>query len=162
MMPTAPSSRPCFLADAMLSRLARWLRVLDFDTYFDPEVDDPELVRLADRERRILLTRDRHLVTHLQPQRSVLVVHDKPLDQLRQVIEACRLEPPPALFVRCAVCNTPLRDARDDEIAAHMPARSRSLPGTVSRCPGCLRMYWPGSHTWRMRATLEAALPGWL
>ncbi|GHA83518.1 Mut7-C RNAse domain-containing protein [Modicisalibacter luteus] len=151
-----------FLADAMLGRLARWLRVLDFDTVFDPAIDDPELVALADTEGRILLTRDRHLVEYLQPARSVLITRDAPLEQLRQVIETCRLEPPPALFTRCMVCNTPLRHATEDEAATLQPGRARTLPGPVWRCPGCLRVYWPGTHTWRMRETLQQALPEWL
>jgi uncharacterized protein len=151
-----------FLADAMLGRLARWLRVLDFDTVFDPAIDDPELVDLADAEKRILLTRDRHLVEYLQPDRSVLITWDAPLEQLRQVIETCRLEPPPTLFTRCMICNTPLRHASEEEVATLQPGRARALPGQVWRCPGCLRVYWPGTHTWRMRETLQQALPDWL
>lgn len=153
---------PGFIADAMLGRLARWLRVLDFDTRFDPSIDDPDLVRLADGEGRILLTRDRHLVAYLQPVRSVLITHDEPLAQLRQVIEICQLVPPEALFVRCMLCNTPLRDATEEEATNLRPDRSRTLPGPVKRCPGCMRVYWPGTHTWRMRETLQAALPDWL
>lgn len=161
-MATTPHSEPRFFADAMLGRLARWLRVLGFDTRLDPAIDDPELVQLADAERRILLTRDRHLVMHRCPARSVLVTVDAPIEQLHQVIDACCLAPPTALFTRCLVCNTPLRDTSDEEAATLRPARSRSLPGPVKRCPGCQRIYWPGSHTWRMRETLTQALPEWL
>ena len=161
-MVTTAYSDSRFLADAMLGRLARWLRVLDFDTLFDPAIDDPELVALADTESRILLTRDRHLITHLKPARSALITQDAPLDQLRQVIQACHLAPPEALFSRCMICNTPLRNATEEEAATLRPGRSRSLPGPVRRCPNCLRVYWPGSHTWRMRETLQAALHDWL
>ena len=153
---------PRFLADAMLGRLARWLRVLDFDTVFDPAIDDPALVYLADTEGRVLLTRDRHLVKYLKPVRSVLVTRDAPLEQLRQVIDTCQLDSPPALFTRCMVCNTPLRHATENEAATLPPERARALSGPVQRCPGCLRVYWPGSHTWRMRETLQRALPDWL
>ena len=50
---------PRFAADAMLGRLARWLRVLGFDTAYDSAIADPELVRMAAIEERVLLTRDR-------------------------------------------------------------------------------------------------------
>jgi len=49
-----------FLADAMLGRLARWLRMLGYDTWYDAAADDHSLVMRADYERRIVLTRDRH------------------------------------------------------------------------------------------------------
>lgn len=145
----------------MLGRLARWLRTLGFDTFYDPAVHDPQLVALADAEGRVLLTRDRHLVQHLRPGRALLIASDAPLDQLREVVAACGLSPPAAPFTRCPVCNALLRPATADEAAALVPEASRGLPGTVSRCPGCGRVYWEGSHTRRMRQALSQALPGW-
>jgi uncharacterized protein with PIN domain len=54
--------QPSFLADAMLGRLARWLRVLGVDTLYEPTLSDPELVSRAELDGRIVLTRDRALV----------------------------------------------------------------------------------------------------
>lgn len=161
-MPSNEPGEACFLADAMLGRLARWLRVLGFDTRFDPAIDDPQLVEMANAEGGILLTRDRHLVTHLRPARSVLVSCDAPLEQLRQVIDECQLAAPRALFTRCLLCNTRLDEATGTEAAVLRPAQARALPGPVRRCPTCRRVYWPGSHTWRMREALQDALPDWL
>ncbi|MHB0774216.1 Mut7-C RNAse domain-containing protein [Halomonas sp. WWR20] len=158
---TPPHSQTRFLADEMLGRLARWLRVLGFDTFYACSLNDHALVRIADEESRVLLTRDRHLVTYLRPAQSQLVTHDAPLAQLREVIESCRLSPPDQLFTRCLVCNACLREANDREIAMFVPEAALALPGPVRRCPGCQRIYWPGSHTWRMRDTLTAALPDW-
>lgn len=158
---TGESAGPRFLADAMLGRLARWLRVLGLDTEYDPSVDDPDLVTWAAREGRVLLTRDRHLVEHLRPPRSVLVQSDAPLGQLREVVDACGVGAPAALFSRCPVCNGALRRATDEERERLVPERARSLPGPVHRCPRCLRVYWLGSHTERMRRTLAGAFPEW-
>jgi uncharacterized protein with PIN domain len=157
-----PDPRPRFLADAMLGRLARWLRTLGFDTLYNPAPDDRELVAIAAAEERVLLTRDRHLVAHLRPQRALLITDDAPLDQLRQVVAECGLAPPAALFSHCAVCNGVLRPATPDEAAAGVPAASRGLPGPVRRCPDCGRVYWEGSHTRRMREALGRTLPGWI
>lgn len=153
---------PRFLADAMLGRLARWLRTLGYDTAYDPSADDPVLVAQADAEARVLLTRDRRLVADLRPARSVLVRSDAPLAQLHEVAEACGLAAPPGLFTRCAVCNGVLRPATVTEAGALVPPRVRERGGAVWRCPSCGRAYWDGSHTRRMRATLAAAFPEWV
>jgi uncharacterized protein with PIN domain len=112
MPPAAPAPHlpadPRFAADAMLARLARWLRTLGFDTTLDPELADPDLVRHADEEHRVLLTRDRLLLRDLRPRRAIEVHDDAPLAQLRQVVTTQALPPPAELFTRCTVCNTPL------------------------------------------------------
>lgn len=155
-----PEADPRFLADAMLARLARWLRVLGYDTAFDSSLDDSELVRLATAEDRVLLTRDRHLVHHLRPPRSVLVAATKPLIQLQEVVDRCDLTVSRELFTRCLVCNALLRRATAAEMSALVPERAREGAGQVLRCDNCGRIYWPGSHVRRMRATLAATFSG--
>ena len=152
-----------FLADAMLARLARWLRVLGFDTFHDPAVHDAALVRMSNSEGRTLLTRDRHLLRELRPARALEIVHDGPMDQLRQVVATLSLPAPPELFTRCSVCNSPLSEPLPFERAEPLlPDGVRDMQPTVRQCPTCLRIYWCGSHTRRMRAAIEQALPGWL
>jgi hypothetical protein len=150
-----------FLADAMLGRLARWLRVLGCDASYDPTVHDPALVDWARAEDRILLTRDRPLVLELRPGRFLLIVAERPLDQLRQVVTEVALTPPVELFTRCLVCNAVLQAASEAERTGLIPLEARGLPGPVRRCPGCGRMYWPGSHVRRMRGALAGAFPEW-
>jgi uncharacterized protein with PIN domain len=153
---------PRFTADAMLGRLARWLRALGYDTTYDPSIHDHELVARADAEGRTLLTRDRHLLRELRPARGVEIRSDVPLEQLKSVVDALALPPPDELFTRCLVCNTPLPPPLPEaEARALVPPKSRAIGGPVRRCPTCLRVYWPGSHARRMRAALAAALPAW-
>lgn len=152
-----------FLADAMLARLARWLRVLGFDTFFDAAVHDHAIVEIARSEGRMLLTRDRHLLRELRPPAALEIVHDAPLGQLKQVVEAFQLSAPAELFTRCMLCNAVLSDPLPlEEVRDLVPENSRSVVGPVRRCPSCLRVYWQGSHTRRMRAAIERTLPGWL
>jgi uncharacterized protein with PIN domain len=72
----------------MLGRLARWLRVLGFDTFYDAAIADPDLVAIAAREQRVLLTRDRHLLRELRPAQALEVRRDDPLEQLQDVVAA--------------------------------------------------------------------------
>jgi uncharacterized protein len=125
----ALASTPRFLVDAMLGRLARWLRVLGMDT------------------------------AELRPQRSLLVEADAPLLQLRQVVAQVGVAPPVELFTRCLVCNAELLPAGTEDWKTRIPPASRELPGPVRCCPSCKRVYWPGSHTRRMRAALARAFP---
>lgn len=152
---------PRFLADAMLGRLARWLRVVGFDTTYDALAPDAELVRQANEEGRVLLTRDRHLLRELRPVLALEILSDVPTEQLAQVVNRLQLAPPPELFERCMLCNVPLVALADDE-RHRVPAASRELAGPFRQCPRCGRVYWPGSHARRMHAALERALPGWL
>lgn len=147
----------------MLARLARWLRVLGFDTLYDPAVHDHELVQICNDDERTLLTRDRHLLRELRPLRALEIGHDGPLDQLRQVVTTQSLKPPTELFTRCTVCNTILSDPLPKpEADALVPEGVRGIPGPVRQCPACKRVYWHGSHTRRMRVAIERTLPGWL
>lgn len=152
---------PSFAADAMLGRLARWLRVLGFDTWYDPQVADPLLVRLADDEGRVLLTRDRHLLRELRPAQALELRRDDPLEQLRDVVQALALTGPVALFSRCLICNAPLEDLTREEIARLTAELEYTPPLPVRRCPHCDKLFWEGSHARRMRAALERVLPGW-
>src|SRR6476661_10024553 len=106
---------PRFFADAMLGRLARWLRVLGYDTAYDASLDDRTLVEIANREDRILLTRDRHLLRELRPRHAVEITQDAPLDQLAALVNELGLPAPKEVFRRCLLCNTPLDDVPDSE-----------------------------------------------
>ena len=145
----------------MLGRLARWLRALGYDTSYDESLADPVLVREANAQQRILLTRDRHLLRELRPERALEIRQDDPLQQLHAVATGLALQPPTELFTRCLLCNAPLQLLDADQAQPLLPAGVRDVPGPVRRCPQCGRLYWEGSHVRRMRAALQRVLPGW-
>jgi uncharacterized protein with PIN domain len=140
---------PRFLADAMLERLARWLRVLGVDVESaSGTAADRELVQLAAAEGRVLLTRDRRLALEHGAGEHLVVRSAAPLEQLREVVERFAIEVPSELFTRCLLCNLPLE-----------PTDHPGVPPPARRCPRCERVYWEGSHTRRMRAAIAGVLP---
>lgn len=153
------------IADAMLGRLARWLRALGHDVVFDPRLKDPELARTAAAQRRILLTRDLRLCAERgSPAWCVVLRERKPAQQLLELDRRLPLFRPgwaDRLFTRCMVCNTPLRPPSGHAARDLLPPAVRDDPAVhaagILRCPGCDRIYWRGSHTRRMQAWLEAA-----
>ncbi len=161
----APDPGPGFVADAMLGRLARWLRALGHDVVFDETLDDAGLARLARREGRLLLTRDRRLCeTRGSPAWCLLIEAERPAAQLREVDRRRGVFGAgwrDRAFTRCMVCNTPLVPASFEAARERLPREVRADPRVRSagfrRCPECERVYWEGSHTRRMRRWLEAA-----
>jgi hypothetical protein len=161
--PEAPppgGEEPRFCADAMLGRLARWLRVLGYDTTWQAHVEDGALVRLALDEGRVLLTRDRDLPRQWRVPRCLVLGSDAPLEQLREVVERCGLDPRRPLFRRCTRCNAPTGSVPRAEVAGRVPARVWRREERFTVCPGCGRVYWQGSHARRMRRTLARAVTG--
>jgi len=103
----SPEVKMKFIVDGMLGRLAKWLRILGYDTAYFPHLDDNQLVRLARAEGRLLLTRDRGLARR-RGLRCLLIENDHLEEQLGQILAELALtaEHP---FSRCPLCNTPLQ-----------------------------------------------------
>jgi uncharacterized protein with PIN domain len=151
--------RPRFVADCNVGRLARWLRALGYDTAFHPHIRDPDLVRLALAENRVLLTRDTDMlqrrVLASGAVRAILIRDDNVADQLRQVVAELGLDTGLALS-RCLECNQELEARRPVEVATRVPPHVRATQARYSECPSCGRVFWPGSHWRRMREVMAA------
>jgi len=142
-----------FVADTMLGRLARWLRALGYDTLYLRRASDLELLRIAREEGRLLLTRDTRLARTARAQG--LLIQAEGLDaQLRQVVAA--LGPSGGeLLSRCLECNTPLEARTREEVMGVVPAYTLETQSEFYGCPGCGKVFWPGSHADRMLARLR-------
>jgi uncharacterized protein with PIN domain len=98
-----------FVADVMLGKLARWLRILGFDTVYGNRAEDRELLQTAWRDRRVLLTRDHRLLESAKNIRGLLVESDDWRAQLVQVLGAFELRLGARPFSRCLACNARLK-----------------------------------------------------
>ncbi|MCS7178265.1 MAG: Mut7-C RNAse domain-containing protein [Anaerolineae bacterium] len=146
------------LADGMLGRLARWLRLLGYDTAYENHADDLELARRARAEGRILLTRDRALAAR-RGLRSLLIESEHVQEQVRQVVETLGPPPHPALS-RCSLCNVPLEPATPRQVADRVPPYVLQTQRRFGVCPACRRVYWAGTHLQHMRRYLRSPLAG--
>ena len=141
------------LADGMLGKLSKWLRLLGYDCAYDNVAGDPELARRARAESRVLLTRDRELAAR-RGLRALLIQSEILENQLRELQAALGPPPHPPLS-RCAVCNTALETAAPTEITARVPPYVLRTQAEFHHCPGCDRIYWPGSHFRGIRDRIE-------
>jgi uncharacterized protein with PIN domain len=139
---------PRFLADAMLGRLARWLRILGYDAEYFPGEDD-DLLRQARREGRVLLTRDTRLLQRRPLPPHLFIESD-------HVMAALRLNPavPPAH--RCSCCNAVLEPRDKAQVVGRVPEFVWSHHQAFWACPRCQRIYWAGSHRRRMEKAIKA------
>jgi len=145
---------PRFLADAMLGRLARWLRILGYDVEYSPGEDD-DLLHQARREGRILLTRDTRLVRRQRLPVHLFIQSDHVMEQLRQVVASLRLDPAAPPSRRCIRCNAILESRSKDEVLGRVPEFVWSRHEAFWGCPRCRRIYWAGTHRQRMEEAIR-------
>jgi uncharacterized protein with PIN domain len=150
-----------FIADSMLGRLAKSLRMLGFDVAYDPFIADQRLLAQARREQRIILTRDTQMLRRRGLPRLVFIASDHLRDQLAQVARELGVQlDRSALFTRCIVCNGELDAAPKESVRAEVPPYVYQTQGTFARCRGCGRTYWRGTHVEDMERRLEDLAAG--
>ena len=155
-----PLREPRFVLDVHLGRLAAFLRMLGFDALYANSASDPELVRISAGEHRILLTRDRGLLMHSAVTHGYWLRNTDSRRQAAEVVHRFDLTGCLRPFTRCMACNTPLVAAERDAVLHQLPPRVAAQYEEFQRCPRCARVYWKGTHYYRMRhwiAELAAA-----
>lgn len=146
---------PRLLCDEMLHRLGRWLRAAGYDTVIAGNgTADGAILAQAQAEDRVLVTRDRALAARAGPAVRTFALDSDRLDEgARQLRDRLGIDWCRAPFTRCLVDNTPLRAAEPSE-HARVPPGAHAPDGTLTTCPACGRLYWPGGHVRRMLARL--------
>jgi len=147
-----------FIADAMLGRLARWLRFLGFDTLYYPGISDTELIRIGREKNRFILTRDTRLVQRKGLENILLIHANDCLHQLVEVVTSLKLKHFNTLS-RCVRCNGQLIRIQDREKVRDMVPEYVFLSrDTFFKCTDCDRIYWEGSHPKHFRENLHHIL----
>lgn len=144
-----------FLLDCHLGRLAKYLRILGFDTMYDARAHDAELAEGA-AAGRFLLTRDRSLLMRKQVRLGLLVRGDDPREQLAWLARRLGLWAAAAPLRRCLRCNAVLEPVTKEAVWERIPPKTRLWCQEFVLCPGCGQLYWPGSHYDRMQEWIRA------
>lgn len=143
----SPPHPPRFILDIHLGQLARYLRLLGFDTLFpDHHHDDQDLAELAASQNRILLTRDRGLLKRSLVTYGYCLRHRDPLAQLRAVLHRYNLYAQIQAWPRCLRCNGQLHPIAKEAVWERLEPRTRLYYDEFQICQTCQQLYWKGSH----------------
>ena len=150
-----PLRTPRFVLDVHLGKLARYLRLLGFDTLYRNDYDDAELACLAGAERRILLTRDRGLLKRAMVTHGFFVRATDPRRQIEEVLDRLDLYRAIQPFQRCARCNGLLAAVSRCRVWERLPPKTRLYVEAFWKCGQCGQLYWEGSHMPHIRRFIE-------
>lgn len=145
-----------FIVDGMLGSLARWLRLIGFDTEYFSGRDKYFLAYRARNEKRIVLTCDRKFVMQHQSI-SVLIESENLRGQLKEVKRKLNLTFDRDLFFSlCSVCNQLLEPKNLSEIISQVPPYVARTQKNFSQCKKCGRIYWQATHWERMLSFIKS------
>ncbi len=151
-----------FIVDNNVGKLARWLRMMGYDTLFFEGDDDSIMIRTALTQGRVILTRDtqimRRRVVTSGRLKVVLIQSEEPELGLKQVLEALNLNCQFRPFTLCLECNQSLVKKSKEEVKDLVPAYVFKTRDQYRQCPRCRRVYWKGTHWEAMSKKLEKFL----
>lgn len=138
-----------FIADIMVGKLARYLRMAGNDVLYFNNISDDEILKIAKSEGRIVLTRDL-LMLQRRPFKnnsikSVFIKYDRVIKQLKQIKNDLAITLKPNLL-RCIECNTELLKAQKENLKDKIPPYVYETQKDFLHCPQCDKYYWRGTH----------------
>lgn len=152
--------KPRFILDCHLGKLARYLRRFNFDTAYQNDYQDEEIVEKALAENRIIVTRDHGLLMRRRITYGFFIHNDDPKRQLQEIFHRYDLlryyDNEEEQAARCPECNTPLEAVDKQEIIHRLEPKTKKYFQEFQRCPNCDKIFWRGSHYKRTETFLES------
>jgi len=144
------STQVKFIADNNVGKLARWLRVIGYDTLLFKEKDDRSMIEIALREDRVILTKDNQIAKRRLAMEGklkvMLIKQDNPKAQLQGTVKALHLSWQFKPFSLCLECNQILIPRSREEVQDLVPPYVFKTQEQYMECPACHRIYWQGTH----------------
>jgi len=150
-----------FIADGMLGKLTRWLRILGHNVKYSNKLDDPQLVMVAKKEGRILLTRDLGLYQQATA-KGVDTFYLKGQTEEERLAElakrfAIKLDVDMTVS-RCPKCNARVKLIPKERVVSRIEKNTFNHYNEFWECPKCEQVYWQGAHWTRIRKVLKDAM----
>lgn len=149
-----------FIADGMLGKLTRWLRMLGQDVKYSNQFEDDELITLAKEEQRVLLTRDMELYQRAISKGVEAFYVEGQTEAARLSELSKRFDIPLRIDMarsRCPKCNAKIQPSPKEALVGKVEKNTFAYYDDFWECPDCGSVYWQGAHWSRIRATLEEA-----
>jgi len=149
-----------FIVDGMLGKLTRWLRMLGHNVKYSNRLDDAQLIGIAKREKRILLTRDLELYQQATAKgvQAFYVDGKTEAERLAQLAKKFGISLEIDMAVsRCPKCNAQVKPTSKENVKGKVEETTFSHYNEFWQCTKCGQIYWQGAHWKRIRKTLETA-----
>ncbi len=144
-----------FILDVHLGTLAKYLRMFGFDTLYQNNYNDHEIINISLTESRTILTKDKGILKHNQVNRGYYIRNSNPEKQLVEILDRFDLKNSFNEFTRCLVCNTVLIKIDKDKIAGRLPQKVKERQSEFYFCNSCNKIYCPGSHYLKMKELIN-------
>jgi uncharacterized protein with PIN domain len=153
-----------FIVDHNVGKLAKWLRIMGYDSLFFDGEDDWQMVKTALAEERVILTRDTQImrrgVIASGRLKAILIQSDEPEQQIKQVVETLNLDCESMSFTICLECNHPLVKRTKQQVQDRVPPYVFKTQDQYMECPACRRIYWRGTHWRAMKGEIGKLVKG--
>ena len=149
--------KPKFLLAENLNRLAKWLRMLGYDTAIYKSISFSNMIRLAVKERRIILTRSKKQAKSKLKFSRILIKTDNHLQQILELNEIISFNVK-YIFSRCLLCNKQLSDIKKESFKELIPEFIYENHTDFKICRKCGKIYWQGTHYKSMLVELKKLL----
>lgn len=148
-----------FILDVHLGKLARHLRLLGFDTIYEANYDDDDVIKIASQQKRMILTRDIGLLKRKQVSYGYWLRETNPNAQIKEIINKFDLSKKAQPFTRCLSCNGEIHQLIDPSIVSNnIPDGIKSWQHDFYQCLTCQRIYWHGTHYEKLKSLVDKLL----
>ncbi len=137
---------PKFVLDTHLGKLARYLRLLGFDTIYNNDFEDHEIIKISLNDNRIILTRDKGILKNNKVTHGYYIRSQKPKEQINEVIRRFNLESLIKPFTVCSLCNGEIVSVSKDLVKGQLKTLTKKHYNRFFMCSSCKKIYWKGSH----------------
>ncbi|KPK87130.1 twitching motility protein PilT [bacterium SM23_31] len=147
-----PLRKPKYILDVQLGKLAKYLRMLGFDTLFENNYDDSEIVKIAKAEKRTILTRDVSILKIKAVTHGYWIRSQKPTEQITEVITRFDLYSNIKPLSRCIACNGIINKTTKESVIHKLQPKTKRYYNEFYQCKSCKKVYWKGSHYYKIKS----------